>query len=237
MILGLSATLTVVVSVIAIPLGFGFMYFFGGVVSPKAIKLYLSITKGKHIVLPREPRPGLQSPEIVLKLRRQVVYFAFILVIVVSFAAYLAKHRLPIVASLGRPSDIVTLMTGDFIVLTMTASLVIPAVTLALPYFGGLRLRSIDVGPFHTTVLSTIIGVSGGFSLLYSILSKPAVEYLLFYVFLFVGVSWCFAMGCNLAAEPANRRIAHEVYGAKPSGRLLPSRIWLEFPPGKFIET
>ncbi len=234
----LSATLTVVISMVAIPLGFVYMYFFGGVVSPKVIKLYLLITKGKHVVVPREPgaSPDGRRKGVVLKLRRQLVYFGFMLAVVVSFATYLAKHKDPIVVPLGRPSDVASLITGDFVTLTMTASLIVPVVALALPYFGGLRLRTIDVAPFHTTVLSAVVGISGGFALLYSILSKPILQYILFYVFLFMGVSWCFAVGCNLAADPANRRIAHEVFSAKPNSRLLSSKIWLEIPPGKLVE-
>src|SRR5216684_2082429 len=48
--LALSATLTVVVSLIGIPIGFTYMYFFGGVISTKAIKLYLFVTKGIHVI-------------------------------------------------------------------------------------------------------------------------------------------------------------------------------------------
>lgn len=236
--LELSATLTIVIAMIAIPLGFVYMYFFGGIVSPKVMKLYLFITKGTHVIVPREPgaAPSGKGRGVMLKLRRQLVYFGFILAVVVSFATYLAKNKEPIVAPLGRPSDVASLITGDFVTLTMTASLIVPVVALALPYFGGLRLRTIDVGPFHTTVLSTVVGISGGFALLYSLLSKPILQYILFYVFLFMGVSWCFAMGCNLAADPANRHIAQEVFSAKPNSRLLSSKIWLEVLPGKLVE-
>jgi len=40
------------------------MYFFGGAVSTKAIKLYLYITNGKHIVLPKNQKwSGGNLPE------------------------------------------------------------------------------------------------------------------------------------------------------------------------------
>src|SRR5947209_20366836 len=48
--LALSATLTLVISLIGIPIGLTYMYFFGGVVSTKAIKLYLLITIGIHVI-------------------------------------------------------------------------------------------------------------------------------------------------------------------------------------------
>lgn len=236
--LELSVILTFVISAIAIPLGFAFMYFFGGVVSTKVIKIYLFITRGKHIVLPKNNAgaPNGKRSRVHLKLDRQLIYFLFIFAVVISFASYLANHREPLVAPIGQTRDIATLLTGDFVSLTMSASLVVPVVTLALPYFRGLRLRSIDVGPFHTTVLSTIIGVSGGFTLLYTLLTKPILEYVLFYAFLLLGICWSFAVGCNLGAEAANDLIVDEIYSAKSNSRLLSSRIWLENPPGKLVE-
>jgi hypothetical protein len=233
----LSAILTLVISAIAIPLGFAYMYFFGGFLSTKAIKLYLYITRGKHIVIPKNLAAGANGPlNTNARLRRQLIYFGFIFAVVVSFASYLANNRAPLVAPIGATRDLATLLTGDFVTLTMSASLIVPIVTLALPYFGGLRLRSIDVGPFHTTVLSTIIGASGGFTLLYTILTKPVLEYFVFYAALLLGICWAFAIGCNWAAEPANRLIVDDVYSAKPKSRLLSSRIWLENPPGKLVE-
>ncbi len=238
LVLEMSATLTIVISLIAIPLGFGLMYLFGGFLSTRAMKLYLLITRGKHIVLPKIPDAAPNNPSggTRLKLRRQVVYWLSILAVVVSFATYLARHRIPIVAPQGRSSDISALITGDFVTLTMSASLIVPVVALALPYFGGLRLRSIDVGPFHTTLLSTIIGISGGFTLLYAFFTKPSFQYVIFYVFLFMGVCWCFALGCNLAADPVNRHIARQVFSAKPNSRVVASKIWLGNPPGRLVE-
>ncbi len=237
--LELAVTLTIVISIIAIPLGFIYMYFFGGVLSTKAIKLYLFVTKGKHVITSKmsELEAIRAGKGFKLTLRRQLTYFAFVLAVVVSFAIYLAQHKdLPIVSPLTRTSDVISLITQDFITLTMSGSLMIPVVALALPYFGGLRLRTIDVGPFHTTVLSIVIGVSGGFSLLYSILTRPVVNLLVYYLFLFMGVCWCFAIGCNLAADPANRHIVQSVLSQKATSRLVSSKIWLENPPGQFKE-
>lgn len=147
----LSTIHSFIISAIAIPLGFTFMYFFGGAVSTKTIKLYLGITRGKHIVLPKNQKMvESESPRINVKLGRQFTFFGFIFAVVVSFAPYLANHREPLVVPIGGTRDIATLLVGDFFTLTMSASLIIPVVTLAMPYFGGLRLRSIDVGPFHT---------------------------------------------------------------------------------------
>jgi hypothetical protein len=237
--LALTATLSVVISLIAIPIGFTFMYFFGGVVSTKAIKLYLFITKGTHVVGSKTSELSLvqASRGLKLKLPRQIIYFGFILAVVVPFASYEAKHKdIPLFSPLARTTDIVGLITQDFVTLTMTASLMLPLVALALPYFGGLRLRSIDVGPFHTTVLSMVIGASGGFSLLYTALTRPILSVLAYVFFLLIGVCWCFAFGCNLAAEPANRHIARIILAEKVSSRVVSSKIWLENPPGKFRE-
>src|SRR2546425_5425594 len=236
-VIELGGVLTVLVSLIAIPLGFAYMYFFGGVVSPWAMRLYLYLTRGKHIVLPgNSADPKEKVPVAELKLRRQVLYFLFLLAVAVSFAFYLAKQREPLVAPIGQASDAASLLTGDFVTLTMWASLMVATVSLALPYFGGLRLRSIDAGPFHTTILTSLIGFAGGISLVYAVLTRPGLENIVFYTSLFLGVCWSFATGCNLGAEPANRVIIREVFSAKPNSRLLSSKIWLENPPGKLVE-
>lgn len=237
--LQLSFTVTIVVSIIAIPLGALYMYLFGGVVSTKAIKLYLFITKGKHVITSKlsELEAISFSKGLKLALKRQFRYFAFLLAVVVSFAIYLSKNRgLPISTQITNSTDAVSLLTQDFVTLTMAGSLMIPIVALSLPYFGGLRLRTIDVGPFHTTVLSMVIGASGGFSLLYSILAKPVLTILVYYVLLFMGVCWSFAIGCNLAADSSIRRIVRSVLGEKVTSRLVSSKIWLENPPGQFRE-
>ncbi len=237
--LELGVTLTLLISLIAIPLGFIYMYFFGGVLSTRAIKLYLFVTKGKHVITSKmsELEAIRAGKGLNLTLRRQLTYFAFVLAVVVSFAIYLTQHRdLPIASPLTKTSDVISLITQDFITLTMAGSLMIPVIALALPYFGGLRLRTIDVGPFHTTVLSLVIGLSGGFSLLYSFLTRPVVSLLVYYLFLFMGVCWCFAIGCNLAADPANRHIVRNVLSQKTTSKLVSSKIWLENPAGQFRE-
>ncbi len=237
--LELGVTLTLLISLIAIPLGFIYMYFFGGVLSTRAIKLYLFVTKGKHVITSKmsELEAIRAGKGLKLTLHRQLTYFAFVLAVVVSFAIYLAEHKdLPFAAPVTKTSDVISLITQDFITLTMAGSLMIPVVALALPYFGGLRLRTIDVGPFHTTVLSLVVGLSGGFSLLYSIFTRPVLSPLVYYILLFMGVCWCFAIGCNLAADPANRHIVHNVLSQKTTSKLVSSKIWLENPPGQFRE-
>jgi hypothetical protein len=112
----------------------------------------------------------------------------------------------------------------------------VPVVALALPYLGGLKLRTIDVGPFHTTLLSLVVGISGGFTLLYSVLTQPVISLLLHYVLLFMGVCWCFAIGSNLAADPANRRIVRSVLSEKISSKLISSKIWLQNSQGELRE-
>src|SRR5207245_6359327 len=121
--------------------------FFGGIFSSSAMKFYLFVWRGRHVVTPRKSeyadlsvRKGLH-----LKLRRQFVYFFFILCVVVSFATYLAKRRaLPLVATFTRTTDIATIISQDFVTLTIAASLMLPILTLTLLYFGVVRQWSID---------------------------------------------------------------------------------------------
>jgi hypothetical protein len=234
--LGLTSAL--VISLVAIPLGYAYMYFFGGFVSTKAIKLYLLITRGTHIVTSKvseleaiKARRGVK-----LTLHRQLTYFPIILAVIISFAIYLSKHHLPVVTSLAKTSDLISLITGDYITLTLIGSLMLPVIALALPYLGGLRLRTIDVGPFHTTILSLVVGISGGFTLLYSIETQPTILLLTHWLLLFMGVCWCFAMGCSLAADPANRQIVRSVLSEKTSSKLISSKIWLQSAQGQFRE-
>ncbi len=153
------------------------------------------------------------------------------------------QSHLPVVSSFTKTSDLFSLITGDYMTLAIVGSLMVPVVALALPYLGGLKLRTIDVGPFHTTLLSLVVGISGGFTLLYSVLTQPVISLLLHYVLLFMGVCWCFAIGCNLAADPANRQIARRasLEKSRPSFEILFLYIqgtedpwhssWTGFPP------
>ncbi|OLE77423.1 hypothetical protein AUG19_00490 [archaeon 13_1_20CM_2_54_9] len=213
---------------LSLELGVGLMLFVG----PLAVLIGLTPRKSEYADL--SVKKGLH-----LKLRRQFVYFFFILCVVVSFATYLAKRRaLPLVATYTRTTDIASTISQDFVTLTMSASLMLPVLTLALPYFGGLRVRSIDTGKFHTTLIEGVVSASGGFSLLYTLLERPAFYTWEFYVLILMGVCWCFALGCNLAAEPANRKIERIILGMnpKPGSRLVSSRIMLEDFAGHLIE-
>ncbi|TMI33196.1 hypothetical protein E6H29_01060 [Candidatus Bathyarchaeota archaeon] len=97
-----------------------------------------------------------------------------------SFAFYLAKKREPLITPFGQASDAAAPLTRDFVTLTMWASLTVAIVSLALPYFGGLRLRSIDAGPFHTTILTSLAEFAGGISLVYALLTRPGLENIVF---------------------------------------------------------
>jgi hypothetical protein len=234
----LSLISTLVISLVAIPLGYAYMYFFGGYISTRAIKVYLLITRGTHIVTSKmsELEAIKAGKGTKLTLRRQLTYFPIILAVIISFATYLSKHRLPFISSLTNASDVLSLIKGDYITQTIIGSLMLPVVALALPYLGGLKLRTIDVGPFHTTILSLVLGISGGFTLLYSIETQPTIILLIRWSLLFVGVCWCFAIGCSLAADPANRLIVRNVMSGKTSSKLISSKIWLQNAQGQFRE-
>src|SRR5204862_2719509 len=91
-------------------------------------------TKGTHIISSKtsELSAVQASRGLKLKLRRQIMYFGFILAVVVPFATYEAKHKdIPFFSPLARTTDIVNLITQDFITLTMTASLTLPLVALS----------------------------------------------------------------------------------------------------------
>jgi hypothetical protein len=236
--LELGLTSTIVISLVAIPLGYAYMYFLGGFVSTRAIKLYLLITRGTHIVTSKvsELEAISAGKGVKLTLRRQLTYFPIILAVVISFAIYLSKHRVPVVSTLAKTSDVLSLITGDYITLTVIGSLMVPVVALALPYLGGLRLRTIDAGPFHTTVLTLVVGLSGRFTLLYSIETQPTISLLTHWSLLFMGVCWCFAIGCGLAADPANRQIVRNVLSEKTSSKLISSKIFLQSAQGQLRE-
>jgi len=65
-------------------------------VSTRAIKLYLLITRGTHIVTTKvsELESIRSGRGVRLTLRRKLTYFPFILAVIVSFAIYLSKHHL-----------------------------------------------------------------------------------------------------------------------------------------------
>ncbi len=237
--LELGLTNAIVISLLATPLGYAYMYFFGGFVSTRAIKLYLLITRGTHIVRAKvsELESIRSGKGIRLSLRRQLTYFPFILAVIVSFAIYLSKHHLvQVVSPLAKTSDVISLITEDQITLTMLGSLMIPVVALALPYLGGFEISNDRRWSFSYDHSLTRRGSVWGFTLLYSILTQPVISLLIHYLLLFMGVCWCFAIGCNLAADPANRQIVRSVLSEKISSKLISSRIWLQTPQGQFRE-
>src|SRR5260370_36596102 len=119
------------------------------------------MTRRKHIVTSKvsELEAIKGGKGVKLNLRRQLTYFPIILAVVISFAIYLSKHRLPVVSSFAQTSDVLSLIIGDYITLTVIASLMVPVIALALPYLESPRPGALDAGSFHTTVLSVVGGV------------------------------------------------------------------------------
>jgi hypothetical protein len=135
----LAIVTTLVISLIAIPLGYGYMFFFGGVLSTRAIKLYLYVMRGKTVIASKTDylEKMAKGSGHNLLLKRQGIYFGFILAVVVSFAIYLSRNGVfPVVSPLVHTSDVISLITQDYVTLTMSGSLMLPVVALALPYFG-----------------------------------------------------------------------------------------------------
>ena len=155
--------------------------------------------------------------------------------IVAEFSFFFINiQRLSILSPLFKTSDIISLITQDHVVLTMAGSLMIPAAP-APPYFGGLRLRKIDVEP-HTAVLTSIVGASRGFTPISSMLARPVISLLIYYLLLFMGVCWSFALGCNLAADPAKRHLAKNVLSEKLTSKLVSSKSGSKTRSKKFVE-
>src|SRR5215831_1991220 len=100
--LELSLELTIFVAPLAVLVAFAYTYFFGGMLSTKAMRLYLFIMRGRHVVTPSKSEYADLSVKsgLHLKMRRQFIYFFCILCVVVSYATYLAKRRtLPLVST------------------------------------------------------------------------------------------------------------------------------------------
>ncbi len=117
----------------------------------------------------------------------------------------------------------------------MAGSLMIPAAAPAPPYFGDLRLRKIDVEP-HTAVLTSRVGASRCFTPISSMLARPVISLLIYYLLLFMGVCWSFALGCNLAADPAKRHLAKNVLSEKLTSKLVSSKSGSKTRSEKFVE-
>src|SRR5207249_9621164 len=155
--------------------------------------------------------------------------------IVAEFSFFFINiQRVSILSPLFKTSDIISLITQDYVVLTMAGSLMIPAAP-APPYFGGLRLRKIDVEP-HTAVLTSIVGASRGFTPISSMLARPVISLLIYYLLLFMGVCWSFALGCNLVADPAKRHLAKNVLSEKLTSKLVSSKSGSKTRSEKFVE-
>ena len=96
-------------------------------------------------------------------------------------------------------------------------------------------MRKIDVEP-HTAVLTSIVGASRGFTPISSMLARPVISLLIYYLLLFMGVCWSFALGCNLAADPAKRHLAKNVLFEKLTSKLVSSKSGSKTRSEKFVE-
>src|SRR5207245_3035324 len=82
--LELGMGLMLFVAPLAVLVGFMYMYFFGGILSTRAMKLYLFVMRGRHVVTLRKSEYADLSARqgLYLELRLDLVYFFFLLCVV-----------------------------------------------------------------------------------------------------------------------------------------------------------
>lgn len=111
-------------------------------------------------------------------------------------------------------------VTPTMILFALLAGIVL---SICLPYFRKFNVTGINSGPFHTTLLLTIVGVVAGISVLFTLfgvfyevlfLNKPPLFY--HYIILdSVALSLCYAVGSYLGLERAEEMVRKELVSRK----------------------
>jgi hypothetical protein len=187
------ALLTSVMGVLVIGLGYGSIVLLGGICSLSIAGLISRLTKTKQVIRPKEEKPS-QLGKILIE-KSHLVYLPLVLFftsLALGWDIYTVDPSTPRIASsrttTTRPGTLQLVLhslnflatpqhtTGVLFSLRLTPGLI--AITLisgltpsiALPYFRRFKIIGINGGPFHTTVLTAVLGPIIGLNILVSLL-------------------------------------------------------------------
>jgi len=187
------AVLTSIEGLLVIGLGYGSIVFLGGICSLNVAGLISRLTKTKQVIRPKEGK-SLQLRKVLIE-KSHLVYLPLVLFftsLALGWDIYsadpstlrtvslrttttrpgmlqLVLHSLNFLATPQRASGVLfsLRLTPGLIAITVISGL---APSIALPYFRRFKIIGINSGPFHSTVLTAVLGPIIGLNILVSLL-------------------------------------------------------------------
>ena len=190
------AVFTSIVGLLVVGLGYGSIILLGGMCSLNIAGLIARLTKTKQVIRPKDEKFLHLGKALIAK--SHLVYLPLVLFftsIAIGWDIYsadpsrtastrpgvlrLVLHSLNFLATPQRASGVLfsLRLTPGLIVITMISGLV---PSIALPYFRRFKIIGINSGPFHSTLLTAVLGSIIGVNILVSLLG-------IFYNFLWAG--------------------------------------------------
>ena len=180
------AVFTSIVGLLVVGLGYGSIILLGGMCSLNIAGLIARLTKTKQVIRPKDEKFLHLGKALIAK--SHLVYLPLVLFftsIAIGWDIYsadpsrtastrpgvlrLVLHSLNFLATPQRASGVLfsLRLTPGLIVITMISGLV---PSIALPYFRRFKIIGINSGPFHSTLLTAVIGPIIGLNILVSLL-------------------------------------------------------------------
>jgi hypothetical protein len=183
------ALFTSIMGLLVIGLGYGSMVLLGGICSLSVAGLISRLTKTKQVIRPKEEKQ-LQLRKVLIE-KSHLVYLPLVLFFtslalgwdiystnpssmrpgmvrsVLRSLNFLATPQFLTQHALTRGVLFSLRLTPALIAITMISGL---APSIALPYFRRFRIIGINSGPFHSTVLTAVLGPIIGLNILVSLL-------------------------------------------------------------------
>jgi len=181
------ALYTSLAGLLVVGLGYASIVFFGGICSLSAAGLIGRLTKTKQVIRPKEEEP-LQLRRVLIE-KSHLVYLPLVLFftsIAIGWDIYNADlprtlstkpgilrfllHSLNFLATPQRATGVLFSLS---LIPGLTAITIISGIapSIALPYFRRFKIIGINSGPFHSTLLTAVIGPIIGLNILASLLA------------------------------------------------------------------
>ncbi len=245
------ALLTSTLGVLVIGLGYGSIVLLGGICSLNIAGLISRLTKTKQVIRPKDAKPS-QLGKILIE-KSHLVYLPLVLFftsLALGWDIYtvntsttrtgsprtattkpgmlqLVLHSLNFLATPQHTTGVLfsLRLTPGLIAITMISGL---APSIALPYFRRFKIIGINGGPFHSTVLTAVLGPIIGLNILvslldifYKVLWAEAPTSYHYAIIVLIGFSLHYSAGTYIGRGKAESIIL----GKLANGRYDPNRI------------
>jgi len=225
--------INVIAGLVEIFIGYESMVIFGGRLSLGVAEFVSRIANSKQVIEVRREQPSALKHKLIRDLfLAYVPLIVFMLTVSIAWDFYnadtvrsgAARPLLHFFDIFARPSTNVILYSVQvtpFVVLFSFLAGVVPSISL--PYFRKFKVTGVNSGPFHTTLMISVVGVLAGvsalftlFGLFYEVLLVNRLPLYYRYILLVaVGFSLYYGVGSYLGLGRAEEMVRKELVGKK----------------------